>query len=74
MRRGAGWRVYPNGGGFVIEAPVGSRFELLNGSGQVLRAYELTGSALRVVEDIPAGLYLLREVRSRMGVRLNVVR
>jgi hypothetical protein len=54
----------PNHGSFTIQASKGGVFELIDVTGKVIHTYTITNTQQTVNENIPAGMYFVREKES----------
>jgi hypothetical protein len=54
----------PNGGNFTIQSTKGGVFELIDITGKVINTYTITNTQQTVNENIPAGMYFVREKES----------
>jgi predicted outer membrane repeat protein len=54
----------PNKGTFTIQSTKGGVFELIDVTGKVIHTYTLTNTQQTVNENIPAGMYFVREKQS----------
>ncbi|MCS7153786.1 MAG: SBBP repeat-containing protein [Bacteroidia bacterium] len=71
------WQVYPNPVAGVLFIRNFSTHEVLlevrDMAGRFLRAYELSPGEHRVKPDLPAGVYMIEEQKSRIAQRIIVV-
>jgi hypothetical protein len=54
----------PNRGNFTIQSTKGGVFELIDVTGKVIHTYSITNTQQTVNENIPAGMYFVREKES----------
>jgi hypothetical protein len=54
----------PNRGNFTIQGTKGGVFELIDVTGKVIHTYIITNTQQTVNENIPAGMYFVREKES----------
>jgi hypothetical protein len=54
----------PNKGSFTIKSTKGGVFELMDVAGRILKTYTITNTQQTVNENIPVGMYFLREKES----------
>jgi cold shock CspA family protein len=62
----------PNKGTFTIQSTKGGVFELLDVTGKVINTYWITNSQQTIHENLPAGLYFVREIESGAIQKLGV--
>jgi hypothetical protein len=54
----------PNSGTFTIQGTKGGVFELIDVTGKVINTYTITNTQQTINENIPAGMYFVREKES----------
>jgi hypothetical protein len=54
----------PNKGAFTIQSTKGGVFELMDVTGKVINTYTITNTQQTVNENVPAGMYFVREKES----------
>jgi hypothetical protein len=66
--------VYPNPsyGTFTLQTEQGGSFELIDLTGKVLRTYEIHASKYTIQENLPAGMYFIRETSSGVTQKLII--
>jgi hypothetical protein len=66
--------VYPNpsSGTFTLQTEKGGSFELTDITGKVLRTYEIHASKYTIQENLPAGMYFIRETSSGVTQKLII--
>jgi hypothetical protein len=62
----------PNGGNFTIQSTKGGVFELIDITGKVINKYTFTNSQQSIHENLPAGMYFVREKESGVLQKLVV--
>jgi hypothetical protein len=62
----------PNQGNFTIQSSKGGIFELIDLTGKVINAYSITNTQQTVQENLPAGMYFVREKESGVLQKLVV--
>jgi hypothetical protein len=62
----------PNRGNFTIQGTKGGVFELIDVTGKVINTYTITNTQQTVNENIPAGMYFVREKESGVLQKLVV--
>lgn len=68
------YKIYPNpnNGEFTIQTPKGGVFELMDITGKVLNSYTITNSTQTIQENLPAGMYFIREKESASTQKLII--
>jgi hypothetical protein len=66
--------IYPNpsSGTFTLQSEKGGNFELTDLTGKVLRTYEIHASKYTIQENLPAGMYFIRETSSGVTQKLII--
>jgi len=66
--------IYPNpsSGTFTLQTEKGGSFELIDLTGKVLRTYEIHTSKYTIQENLPAGMYFIRETSSGVTQKLII--
>jgi hypothetical protein len=66
--------VYPNPsyGSFTLQSEQGGSFELTDLTGKVLRTYEIHASKYTIQENLPAGMYFIRETSRGVTQKLII--
>ncbi|GIV44687.1 MAG: hypothetical protein KatS3mg035_1810 [Bacteroidia bacterium] len=62
----------PNNGTFIIQSKKGGVFELTDITGKLINTYRTQGTALQVNENLPAGLYFVREKETGLTQKIIV--
>jgi hypothetical protein len=62
----------PNKGSFTIQSTKGGVFELMDVTGKVINTYTITNTQLTVNENIPTGMYFVREKESSSVQKLII--
>jgi hypothetical protein len=62
----------PNKGTFTIQSTKGGVFELLDVTGKVINTYRITNTQQTIHENLPAGLYFVREIERGAIQKLGV--
>ncbi|HPD24997.1 MAG TPA: T9SS type A sorting domain-containing protein [Bacteroidia bacterium] len=62
----------PNKGTFIIHSEKTAIFELTDITGKVIKTYHIQGTALQVNENLPAGMYFVRETESGIVQKLII--
>ncbi len=70
----ASWKVYPNPnkGIFFIHSEKPAIFELMDITGKHINTYRTQGTALQVNENLPAGMYFVREKETGLTQKIIV--
>jgi hypothetical protein len=65
--------VYPNpsNGSFTLQSEKGGSFELTDLTGKVLRTYVFRTPEYTIQENLPAGMYFIRETSRGVTQKLN---
>ncbi len=68
------WKVYPNpnNGTFILQSEKPAIFELTDITGKLINTFHTQGTALQVNENLPAGMYFVREKETAAVQKLIV--
>jgi hypothetical protein len=68
------WLIFPNpsSGTFTLQSEKGGSFELIDLTGKVLRTYVIHASKYTIQENLPAGMYFIRETSSGVTQKLII--
>ncbi|MFN7014102.1 MAG: T9SS type A sorting domain-containing protein, partial [Bacteroidia bacterium] len=60
------WLIYPNpnNGNFIISSTQELYFELMDYTGRIISSYHVQNISINVSENLPAGMYFIREKES----------
>jgi hypothetical protein len=62
----------PNKGSFIIQSTKTGVFDLIDVTGKVINTYTLTNSQQTVHENLPAGMYFVREKASGKAQKIII--
>jgi hypothetical protein len=62
----------PNKGSFIIQSTKTGVFDLIDVTGKVINTYTLTKSQQTVHENLPAGMYFMREKASGKAQKIII--